>query len=78
MLAVLDISPAGTWVTELVPVASSTDLPDGRHRIAVRVGDPAWLRRLVLRAGGEVRVVEPATLALEVAQHATSALAAYS
>ena len=78
LLAVLDISPAGTWVTELLPVASSTDLPDGGQRIAVRVGDPAWLRRLVLRAGGEVRVVEPAALAREVAQHAASALAAYT
>jgi proteasome accessory factor C len=78
LLAVLDVSPEASWVTELMPVDSSTDLPDGIQRVAVRVGDPAWLRRLVLRAGGSVRVVEPVTLAREVAAHASSALAAYS
>lgn len=78
LLAVLDVSATASWVTELMPVEASTELPDGSQRIAVRVGDPAWLRRLVLRAGGEVRVVEPATLAHEVTSHASSALAAYA
>ncbi len=77
LLAVLDVFPAANWVTELMPVETSTDLPDGSQRIAVRVGDPAWLRRLVLRAGGDVRVVEPARLAREVTSRASSALAAY-
>jgi len=78
LVAVLDVAPSGRWVTELVSVESSTDLPDGGQRIGVRVGDPAWLRRLVLRAGGEVHVVEPASLGTDIAGRAQAALAAYA
>lgn len=78
LVAVLDVAASARWVTELLPVESSSDLPDGGQRIGVRVGDPAWLRRLVLRAGGEVRVVEPESLANQVAERSRAALAAYA
>lgn len=78
LVAMLEVAPSARWVSELVPVESSTDLPDGGQRIGVRVGDAAWLRRLVLRAGGEVRVLEPESLARDVAARSRAALAAYA
>jgi proteasome accessory factor C len=51
--------------------------PDGSLRVTLKVADPALVRRLVLRLGGEVRVVEPPELADAVAQEARVALAAY-
>lgn len=77
MPAVLDVAASAGWVLELVAVESSIDRPEGGQRITVRVGDPAWLRRLVLRAGGAIEVVEPESLASEVADRATAALHAY-
>ena len=43
----------------------------------MRVGDLAWLRRLVLRQGGSAVVIAPDSLATEVGTHAREALAAY-
>jgi proteasome accessory factor C len=77
MVAVLDVGASAGWVSELVTVESSIDLAEGGQRITVRAGDPAWLRRLVLRAGGEIEVVEPGSLAHEVVDRARAALQAY-
>ena len=41
------------------------------------LGDPAWLRRLVLRGSGSVTVLEPPALAAEVRQVARMALQEY-
>ncbi len=76
-LAVLEVAPTARWVSEQLPVESATDLPGGRQRLVVRVGDEAWLRRLLLRAGADVRVLEPDHLGAEVVERARAALAAY-
>ncbi len=76
-VAVLDVDASAGWVSELVAVESSVDRPQGGQRITVRVGDAGWLRRLVLRAGGAIEVVEPESLAHEVVGRATAALEAY-
>jgi predicted DNA-binding transcriptional regulator YafY len=43
----------------------------------MRVADPAWLVRLLLRLGSAARVEEPAGLRGDLAQAATEALANY-
>lgn len=79
MLVVVDIAPEGRWVADYYPcekVAELTD-PEGWLRLSLRVADPAWLIRLVLRLGARARVVEPGPLAGEVRSRALQALAAY-
>lgn len=75
--AVLDLHPAANWVAEYYPNDSIEQRPDGVLRVTMRVGDLAWLRRLVLRQGGAAVVVEPDSLADAVATLAREALAAY-
>lgn len=75
--AVLDLRPQAHWIAEYYPNDSIEQLPDGVLRVRLRVGDLAWLRRLVLRQGGAAVVVEPASLADEVATLAREALGAY-
>jgi len=45
--------------------------------VTLKVADPALVRRLMLRLGGEARVVEPPELAQAVVDEARSAQAAY-
>ncbi len=74
--AVLDLDPAAHWLTEYYTVEELGDV-DGRRRVRLYGGDEAWLRRLVLRNGGTVHVVEPVALRVQVMDTARSALAAY-
>lgn len=75
--AILDLHPAAHWIAEYYPNDSIEQRPDDVLRVTLRVGDLAWLRRLVLRQGGAAVVVQPAALADEVASLAREALAAY-
>lgn len=75
--AVLDVDGPSRWIAEYHPVDSSSEQPDGSLRVWLRVADPGWLRRLVLRQGGAVRIVSPAWLAGEVRESARAALHAY-
>lgn len=75
--AILDLQPTAHWLTEYYEVESLGDPVDGVWRVKLYGADWSWLRRLVLRNGGSVTVVEPATLADEVAENATLALDAY-
>lgn len=74
--AVLDLDPEAHWLTEYYPVEELGEAA-GRRRVRLYGGDEAWLRRLVLRNGGTVHVVEPASLRVQVLDTARSALAAY-
>ncbi len=78
LVATLDLSAAGRWVAEYHSVEEQQELPDGGLRVRMRVGDEAWLRRLVLRESGAVTVVEPVQLAAAVSATARAALAAYA
>jgi proteasome accessory factor C len=73
----LELSAAGRWVAEYYPCESVSDLDDGRLRVVLRTPDTGWVRRLALRLGEDGRVVAPASLATEVRQAATAALANY-
>ena len=76
-LATVRLSAAARWVTEYYPVESATEQEDGAQLVTLRVGDPAWLVRLMLRLGGSATLVEPAALAEEVAAAARRALGQY-
>ena len=77
LLATLRLRPEARWVAEYYPVEDAVDEPDGGLRVQVRVGDPGWLTRLVLRLAGAATVLEPADLAAAVRERAVAALAAY-
>ncbi|MEV5980403.1 WYL domain-containing protein [Streptomyces sp. NPDC052114] len=74
---VVEVGPGGRWVAEYYPHDSAEELPDGGLRITLRTPDPASLRRLALRLGGDGRIVSPAQLADSARQAAREALAAY-
>ena len=64
-------------MTEHYPVESSEEAADGHLRVRMRVGDEAWLRRLVLRGSGTVSVLSLPELAARVRDVARAALLAY-
>lgn len=76
LLVELLVGAGYAWVSEYYALESETETPQGRL-ISLRVSDPAWVRALVLGAGGQVVVVSPGWLAAEVQDTARSALAAY-
>ena len=77
-LATLRLTADARWVTEYYPVESATEEPDGGLLLTLRVGDPAWLVRLMLRLGGNATLVEPTDLAAQVRATAQHALDQYS
>ncbi|MER6105898.1 WYL domain-containing protein [Streptomyces sp. NPDC001832] len=74
---VVEVGPGGRWVAEYYTYDSAQELPGGGLRITLRTPDPASLRRLALRLGGEGRIVSPPELAQSAQQAARAALAAY-
>ncbi|THA34821.1 WYL domain-containing protein [Streptomyces sp. NBC_00727] len=74
---VIEVGPGGRWVAEYYPHDRAEELPDGGLRISLRTPDPASLRRLALRLGGEGRIVSPPELAESARVAARAALAAY-
>jgi proteasome accessory factor C len=77
LLATLHLQPSARWVAEYYPVEQVREAGDGTLRVSLRVGDPEWLTRLVLRLGGAARVEEPGNLADAVRRAATDALGNY-
>lgn len=77
LLATLELSPLARWVADYYPMESVEEAADGRLRVSLRAGDPQWLRRLVLRLGGEAKVLAPVELASQVTADAAAALTAY-
>ena len=75
--ATIEISPAAAWVRESTPFESAKALPDGWTRLMLRTPNFAWLERLVLRLGDDVRAVAPPELAEGVREVARKALARY-
>lgn len=56
-VVVLRLSPRGRWVTEQYPTDSIDQLGDGSMQVALRISEPAWLERLLLRLGPDAIVV---------------------
>ncbi|MET8678692.1 WYL domain-containing protein [Streptomyces sp. NPDC004647] len=74
---VVEVGPGGRWVAEYYPHDSAEERPDGGLRITLRTPEPASLRRLALRLGGDGRIVSPQDLADSARQAAREALVAY-
>jgi proteasome accessory factor C len=56
----LVLPAAAAWVAETYPVHEVTPEPDGRLRVRLAVASERWLERLLLRAGPDAEVHEPA------------------
>ncbi|GAA2934378.1 WYL domain-containing protein [Streptomyces enissocaesilis] len=74
---VVEVGPGGRWVAEYYPHDSAEELPDGGLRITLRTPEPASLRRLALRLGGDGHIVSPPELVASAREAAREALAAY-
>jgi proteasome accessory factor C len=77
LLATVCLEPSARWVAEYYPAEEVEEAGEGRLRVRLRVGDPEWLTRLVLRLGGAARVEQPAELSAAVQRAATEALGNY-
>jgi len=78
LLATLHLEPSARWVAEYYPVEDVEQRPDGGLTVRLRVGDPAWLVRLMLRLGATADLVDPPELAERVRHTAAAALANYT
>jgi len=78
LVATLRLSPTARWVSEYYPVETVKENRGGGLTVTLRVGDPGWLIRLMLRLGSTAELVEPAEVAEQVRTLATSALANYT
>jgi len=54
------LPPSAAWVAETYPVHEVATVPDGRLQVRLAVSSERWLERVLLRAGADAEVVEPA------------------
>jgi proteasome accessory factor C len=78
VLATVRLHRVARWVSEYYPVESQTELPDGGLEVTLRMGDPQWLVRLLMRLAPYAELVGPADLAARVSDEARRALAHYA
>ena len=78
LLVTLDLDPDARWVAEYYPVETTRERRGGGLRVTLRVGDPAWITRLMLRLGASARLVDAPELAGTVREVARQALAHYA
>lgn len=77
-LVTIALEHEAAWVAEYYPVESVTPGADGAVTATMRISDPAWLRRLLLRLGGAGRVVSPEGAGDSAADAAAEALDQYA
>jgi len=70
----LDLRPDGHWIVEYLPVDDVQHRPRGIVRARLRVADPAWFRRMLLRLGPAVVRVDPPEAAASAIAAAREAL----
>ncbi len=70
----LRLAPQARWVPDYYPVGVRTPARRGRPRGHLRVADPRWLERLLLRLTPHARVAGPAELATTHVEAARDAL----
>ncbi|NUR06533.1 MAG: WYL domain-containing protein [Nocardioidaceae bacterium] len=78
LTAVLRLSPEARWVSEYYPVESARPARGGGLTVTMKVGDPGWLVRLMLRLGDTAELVEPTEIAEQVRRTAAEALVNYA
>lgn len=74
----LELSCDATWITEYYPMRSVTPAARGGVRATLLVADPVWLRRLLLRLGRAVRLVDPPEAGQSAVEAAQEALDLYA
>lgn len=57
-VVVIDLDPQARWIAEQYPHEDVSELPGGVLRVGLRVGQQAWLERVLLKAGPHATVVE--------------------
>jgi proteasome accessory factor C len=77
LLVTLLLEPEARWVAEYYPTEAADEAGEGRLRVRLRVADPGWLTRLLLRLGRSATVEQPTDLATGVQRSAREALANY-
>jgi proteasome accessory factor C len=78
LLVTLRLEPSARWVAEYYPVEEAKPDRDGGLVVRLRVGDPAWLVRLMLRLGASGTLVDPPELAADVRRLAAQGLLNYA
>ncbi|MGI9157179.1 MAG: helix-turn-helix transcriptional regulator [Marmoricola sp.] len=78
VLATVRLHRVARWVAEYYPVESQTELADGGLEVALRIGDPQWLVRLLMRLTPYAELVGPGELASRVSDAARRVLALYA
>ena len=78
LLVTLRLEPSARWVAEYYPVEETKPARGGGLTVRQRVGDPAWLVRLMHRLGASGQLVDPPDLAAEVRRLASQALLNYT
>lgn len=73
----LAVTPAGRWIAEMLDVDRVEEAPDGGAVLHLRTDAPRHVARLVLVAGGAVRVQAPPELAAEVRELAAASADRY-
>jgi proteasome accessory factor C len=76
--AVLALTDGSAWLIDVLGAEVLGTEPDGRARVRLEFADPRWLIRLVLSRGGQIEVLEPASLRSHVTDAAAEALRAYT
>jgi proteasome accessory factor C len=75
-LVSVQLAPPAHWVVDYYPVEEVVEDGD-TLLVRLRVIDDGWLRKLALRLGGALRVLDPPELSAAVTTAARDALAAY-
>jgi proteasome accessory factor C len=73
----LRVGPAARWVAEYYPTERAEPLEDGWTEVELLTKDLPWMAKLVLRLGGQARVVEPAALGELVEEQVRRTLSLY-
>jgi len=76
--AVLALADTSAWLIDVLGAEVLGAETNGRTRVRLEFADPRWLVRLVLSRGGQIEVLEPASLRSDVTDAAASALRAYA
>jgi proteasome accessory factor C len=73
----LVLGPAARWVAEYYEVEHKRELKAGQLEVVLPAKELAWVAKLVLRLGGEARVLDPPELTELVRRAAAETLALY-
>lgn len=74
----LDLAPEAHWVTEYYAVLAVRPGANGHCEVDLRVADPRWLTRLLLRVAPHARVVQPSGYSEAFKARARAARALYA